>query len=188
MYFAVDHVNAIIAAAAAVGGAFVGAVAGAMASYLIQRRGAKRAARAAARLLRSDFQTGAQWLTDAIGELLWWGFYDFSMKAWADHRELLAAELSTATWGLVEQSAFEFVGLGRQMHKSPGYKPDGYMLLEEALAENLANMRANAIRAFNALSEVADDPQQMELTDPPAPGSKPFTRSDAPADGSPGAS
>jgi hypothetical protein len=58
------------------------------------------------------------------------------------------------------------------MRKAPGFDDQKPMTISERQAHNFILIRANAIRAFNALGKLADDEEELPPSDPPEIGSK----------------
>jgi hypothetical protein len=163
---------AIISGLSAIGGALVGSVAGGVVGWRLERRRAGRQAKAGARLLRADLSINQTRLSDAISELRWWPFYHMRIEPWSRYRDAMAEELNAEIWGEVSQSAIELQELGEEMRKAPGFDDQKPMTISERQAHNFILIRANAIRAFNALGKLADDEEELPPSDPPEIGSK----------------
>jgi hypothetical protein len=156
------HADAtIVSAAAGVLGALVGAATGGVSERLAIRQRDKRQARAAARLVRADLSIAAEQLASAIGELLWWPFYKLEFESWTTYRDLLAMELSAEHWGLVSQSCTELQSLGETQILSPNWNSTGPMERSRDAADSFLKLRADAIKAHNALAPLAEEVGDM---------------------------
>lgn len=152
-------------------GVLVGAVVGGLVDFVLERRRESTQAKAAARLLRMELAVRKEQIEDAVSGLLWWPFYDFAMEPWDRYRDLLAGQLDADRWMKVSQSCMELQALGRGMLKSPQARDGHPRLIGAEVAGNLLTMRVNAVEAFNALGEVADDTERLTTGDAPVPGS-----------------
>jgi len=157
-------------------GVLTGALVSGLVSYWLERRRDRTQARAAARLLRMEFALRKDQLESAIRELVWWPFYDFELEPWDRYKALLAAELGADGWVKVSQSASELQSVGRGMLKAPAEDLPQGMLRQIGVegAKSMLVMRANAVEAFNVLSELADDPEVLSSDSPPVVGGAPF--------------
>ena len=127
-------------------------------------------AKAGARLLRADLSITQERLKAVLDELLWWPFYDIRMEPWDHYNDVMAGELDADTWGVVSQSAIELQELGEKIRRSPRYDEAKPMSIGNGQVPSLIVIRANAIRAFNALGKLADDEEEMPSSDPPEAG------------------
>ncbi len=161
---------AVISGASAIGGALVGALAGGIADWRLERHRSHLRAKAGARLLRADLLTTEKRLEAAIRELQWWPFYSMDMQPWDDYRDVLAEALDTKSWVHVSQSALELQALSEGMRKAPTTDPTAPRQTTRGAATNMLTIRSNAIQAFNALGELADDDERLSPSDPPEIG------------------
>jgi|ERR1700722_5325235 len=162
--------TAIISGASAIGGALVGALGGGIADWRLERHRGRLRAKAGARLLRAELSISEKRLTAAIRELHWWPFYRMSMQPWNDYRDVMAEELGTEHWTEVSQSVIELQALDDGMRTAPTYDPARPLQINMSVGTNMINLRANAIRAFNALADLAEDDEKLSLSDPPEIG------------------
>lgn len=165
---------AIIAGASAIGGALVGTLGGGVVDWRLERRRARLRAKAGARLLRADLSITEKRLAAAIRELQWWPFYNTDIRPWDDYRDVMAEEFDNESWSAVSQSAIELQALDEGMRKAPTTDPTAPRRITRDSATNILNLRANAIRAFNALGPLADDDEQLSLSNPPGIGEAPL--------------
>lgn len=163
--------EAVVTGGAALLGVILGAVVGGVVDLRLEKRKEEAQGRAGARLLRVDLSVAVAQVESAIAELTWWPFYELRMDPWDRYRDVLAVALDPEEWGAVSQSAMELQAFGHGMRNAPG--ADRGRRLGAKAADSLVLMRANAIRAFNALCDLADDDERLEPSDPPEPGSKP---------------
>jgi hypothetical protein len=162
-----------VTALATLVGVAIGALIGGAVEYRLERRREQTRERAAARVMRMEFAVRKEQLESAVEELVWWPFiYDFSLEEWDRYRDLLAGALDTGRWLLVSQAAIELQGLGRGMLKL-GHDEEPFKLSERSAPE-LVTMRANLVKAYNALGPLADETELLSADDPPEPGSKPY--------------
>lgn len=171
--------DAVVTGSAALAGVVVGAVVGGVVDLKLEKRKENAQGRAGARLLRVDLSVAVQQIESAIAELTWWPFYELRLEPWDRYRDVLAVALDPEAWGVVSQSAMELQALGNGMRNAPG--SDGRARrVGDTMTKSLVLMRANAIRAFNALCDLADDDERLEPSDPPEPGSKPLAKPASP--------
>jgi hypothetical protein len=170
-FLGIDHVSdTAVTALATLAGVVVGAVVGGWVNYRLERRREKSQGRAGARLVRMDLALGADQLTRAYEEAAWWPFYDVTMEAWERYRDVIAIALGADDWVTVSQSAVEMQRLDTGMRTSPlAGQP---RVLNADSAPQLAEIRGNAIKAFNALSKLADDAEKLPRDLPAVFGSK----------------
>jgi hypothetical protein len=166
-----------LTAIATLAGVVIGAVIGGAVEYMLERRREHTRERAAARVMRMEFSVRKGQLESAVEELVWWPFiYDLALDEWNRYRDLLAGALDTERWLLVSQAAVELQGLGRGMLKLGGDDRNDPFTLGHQSAESMLTMRANAVRAYNALGPLSDEDEVLSPDDPPKPGSKPFSK------------
>jgi hypothetical protein len=82
----------------------------------------------------------------------------------------MAEALDTESWGHISQSAIELQTLSEGMRKAPMSDPPAPRQITGSQATNILTIRSNAIRAFNALGELADDEERLSTSDPPKIG------------------
>lgn len=158
---------AIISGLSAIGGALVGSLSGGVVGWRLERRRTGRQAKAGARLLRADLSINQTRLKDSIDEMRWWPFFRMRVEPWTRYRDLLAEELGADEWGAVSQSAIELQELGEEMHKTPGFDEHKPMAITKEAAEKFTSIRADVIRAFEALEKLADDEGEIPPSERP---------------------
>ena len=117
-----------------------------------------------------DLAIAADMLKDAYAEATWWPFSTVRLESWERYRDVIAIALSAEAWVTVSQSAIEL------QHLDEGFRKMLAAGKAVALTQNseteLATMRANAIKAFDALAKLSDDKEKLPLDHPPAFGSQ----------------
>jgi hypothetical protein len=170
-FLGINHLSdAAVTALATLAGVIVGAVVGGWVNYKLERRREKAQGRAGARLVRMDLAIAAEQLKDAYAEAMWWPFYNVRLESWDRYRDVIAIAVGANDWVTVSQSAIELQHTDEGFRKMPA--ADKARALTERSEADLANMRTNAIKAFNALAKLADDREKLPLDALPAYGSQ----------------
>jgi hypothetical protein len=149
-----------IAAAGTAAGALIGSAAGGLVSFALERARERRKALAGARLLRLDLSLTASALRDAEHDQKWWVFRDVEpMPSWSEYADTLTVRLTPEQLEDVTQSVSELLRYSREIQKAPRSASVPYWELSDKELRAVHTMRGNATKAFNALAEVAQDPE-----------------------------
>ncbi|MGZ4304942.1 MAG: hypothetical protein ACXVSL_08735 [Solirubrobacteraceae bacterium] len=163
-FLGIGHLSdAAVTALATLAGVVIGAV---VVRYRLERRREKAQGRAGARVVRMDVAIAADRLKQAHAEAMWWPFYAVALESWSRYRDVIAIALGADAWVTVSQSAIELQLLDEGFRESPAANSPRAMT--ENSTADLATMRGNAIKAFNALAKLADDKEELPLHEPPA--------------------
>jgi hypothetical protein len=133
-------------------------------TWLVQRAEVRRRQRgeamAAARVVQGDLSSRASQLKDMVeDDPHWYGFYDLTLRNWAERQGVLALELDPDAWQAVSQSAIELAHLTDGFHQAlaPGGPKEGArrVPLSDKQRELMRVGWNNATVAYNALAPLA---------------------------------